>query len=85
MGWNTVKANNGDLLLGNMREGSRFYFAHSYHVLCNKNEQIAATTDYGYDFVSAFQRDNIIGVQFHPEKSHTFGMGILRNFVEFKC
>jgi glutamine amidotransferase len=59
----------------------RFYFAHSYHVLCGRKEDIVATTGYGYDFVSIFKHDNITGVQFHPEKSHTFGRKLLDNFI----
>lgn len=85
MGWNTMEVKKGCLLLDNMLEDSRFYFAHSYYAVCNRKEQIAATTNYGYDFVSVFQQDNIMGVQFHPEKSHKFGMKILKNFTEFKC
>lgn len=81
MGWNTIKWKKESVLFRDMFEEPRFYFVHSYHAVCNDKEDILATTNYGYDFVSAFQRDNIIGVQFHPEKSHKFGMQVLRNFV----
>lgn len=81
MGWNTIKWKKESVLFRDMFEEPRFYFVHSYHAVCNDEEDILATTNYGYDFVSAFQRDNIIGVQFHPEKSHKFGMQVLRNFV----
>ena len=83
MGWNTVNLKKQITLFRDMFEEPRFYFVHSYHVICNNEENILATTNYGDDFVSAFQKGNIIGVQFHPEKSHKFGMKILKNFVDF--
>ena len=58
----------------------RFYFSHSYHVTCHE-KIIVAQTNYGYNFPSIIAKDNIIGVQFHPEKSHKFGMQILHNFA----
>ena len=61
-----------------------FYFAHSYHVVCGDAADIAGVTQYGGDFVSVLQRGNIYGVQFHPEKSHRFGMRLLRRFVELR-
>ena len=61
---------------------NRFYFVHSYHALCDNPEDVLTTTFYGYNFTSSFERDNIVGVQFHPEKSHKFGMQILKNFTE---
>jgi glutamine amidotransferase len=57
-----------------------FYFVHSYHVVCNDPTDALSTTNYGYDFVSSLSSDNIIGVQFHPEKSHKYGMKVLENF-----
>lgn len=83
MGWNTVETIKDSPLLKNGGKGLRFYFVHSYHVVCNNKDDIIATTTYGYDFVSVFRKDNIMGVQFHPEKSHTFGMRVLKNFAEF--
>ncbi len=62
---------------------SKFYFAHSYHVSGIKQKSILTTTDYGYEFVSSLADENIIGVQFHPEKSHKFGMNLLANFIEY--
>jgi glutamine amidotransferase len=62
---------------------SRFYFVHSYHVVSHNPEDVLTTTEYGYDFVSAIQHDHIMGAQFHPEKSHKFGMRVYQNFVEF--
>jgi imidazole glycerol-phosphate synthase subunit HisH len=84
MGWNTVDIVRDNPLLPAQAEGeSRFYFVHSYHVRCHNGDDAIATTHYGDDFVSAFQRDNLFGVQFHPEKSHRFGMGVMRRFVEY--
>ena len=82
MGWNTVKNENENVLYNKMYQDARFYFAHSYYISCFNQSDILTTTTYGYEFVSSFQSGNIIGVQFHPEKSHKFGMKLLKNFVE---
>ena len=82
MRWNTVKIKKNSLLFKNMYNDARFYFVHSYHVVCDNEQDILSMTCHGYDFVSAIQKENIIGVQFHPEKSHKFGMKILQNFAE---
>jgi glutamine amidotransferase len=82
MGWNYIKVEKENNLFKNTDGDSRFYFVHSYHVVCNQKDDILATTLYGYEFVSAINRDNIFGVQFHPEKSHKFGMKILKNFID---
>jgi glutamine amidotransferase len=81
MGWNTVEPVKENLLFKDMSGEVRFYFAHSYHVVCYNSSDIIAMTCYGYNFVSVFQNKNIFGVQFHPEKSHSFGMKVLENFV----
>lgn len=81
MGWNTVEVTAESRLFDDMGPDPRFYFVHSYHVRCNNEENVLARTFYGYEFVSAVTRDNIAGVQFHPEKSHKFGMRLLGNFV----
>jgi len=82
MGWNTLSVvRDNPLILPEERQ--RFYFVHSYHVVCENQEDVVATCHYGYDFVAVFQRGNIWGGQFHPEKSHRFGMGVLRRFVEW--
>ncbi len=82
MGWNSVTIHREGSLVKGMDQDVRFYFVHSYHVVCNDWQDVLTTTDYGYSFVSAVQRDNIMGAQFHPEKSHKFGMNLLKNFVE---
>lgn len=85
MGWNTIRIHRNHRIFEDFEEGARFYFVHSYHVVCDQEdqeEQILAKTHYGYDFASAIQKENIIGVQFHPEKSHKFGMKVFKNFVE---
>lgn len=83
MGWNTVELKKSSRLFTSMEnQKNRFYFVHSYAVECFDKEDIVATTNYGYEFVSVFEKSNIIGVQFHPEKSHRFGMQLLKNFIE---
>ena len=82
MGWNTVSVKK-DSILANIRdEKLRFYFVHSYHVNCTNKDNILMTTNHGNTFVSAVQNDNIFGAQFHPEKSHRFGMDLLSNFIK---
>ena len=80
MGWNNIILKKSHDIMNKINRNSRFYFVHSYHVVCYNDSDILATTNYDYNFVSAFQKNNIIGVQFHPEKSHRFGMQLLRNY-----
>jgi glutamine amidotransferase len=83
IGWNKTKLQKESLLYkDNDNKNRRFYFVHSYAVVCNNRSDILTTTEYGYDFVSSFEKENIIGCQFHPEKSHTYGMKLLKSFVE---
>jgi glutamine amidotransferase len=82
MGWNTIKVRREGALFHNMPPDARFYFVHSYHVTCDHADDVLTTTEYGYEFVSGLQRGNIMGAQFHPEKSHKFGMRLLKNFAE---
>ena len=89
MGWNTITATKHDgassaLVTGldDVTKPSRFYFVHSYYVTVEDPRDAAATTHHGHDFVSAVERANVKGTQFHPEKSHKFGMRLLRNFAE---
>jgi len=81
MGWNTVRVLRPNPLLDADDGEQRFYFVHSYYVACRRDDDVLATAQHGKDFAAAFNRDNIYGVQFHPEKSHRFGMALLRNFV----
>ncbi len=83
MGWNQIRLRKENMLFHSLgdREETRFYFVHSYHIVCDNQEDILAISYYGHEFTAAFARDNIYGVQFHPEKSHRFGMRILENFV----
>jgi len=82
MGWNTIRICQPNPIFTEMDNESRFYFVHSYHVICTDASAVLAETQYGYNFTSAVAKENIIGVQFHPEKSHKFGMKLFRNFVE---
>jgi glutamine amidotransferase len=82
MGWNTVSPSaTGRLFDRDATEAERFYFVHSYYVRTTNPVHTAASCLYGVDFAAAFEVGNIFGVQFHPEKSHLFGMGLLRRFV----
>jgi glutamine amidotransferase len=80
MGWNYVNFNKKSKLNFKEDEKIKFYFAHSYYAKCEDIGDIAATTNYGENFISAVQKKNICGVQFHPEKSHKFGKNFFKNF-----
>lgn len=82
MGWDIVDFKQDNPLLKGLTGIQRYYFVHSYHAQCDFNENVLMTCDYGYEFAASVVKDNIIGVQFHPEKSHNFGMSLLRNFVK---
>ena len=82
MGWNTVSVRQPGTLFRDVSGEARYYFVHSYHVVCNDPKDVLTTTEYGYPFVSAIERGTIMGAQFHPEKSHRFGMAVLKNFAE---
>lgn len=82
MGWNIVNPTGEDSLFSNFSELPRFYFVHSYHVCCSNKQDILGMSQYGYEFVSAVRKNNIFGVQFHPEKSHKFGLKLISNFLE---
>jgi glutamine amidotransferase len=85
MGWNKVNPNNKESLFTGFEEEFRFYHVHSYYVKLNDEKDCLAKTHFGFDFTSAFNKGNIYGVQFHPEKSHIFGMRLMKNFAEIKC
>lgn len=83
MGWNVVNRAKGSPVLDFLDGESRFYFVHSYHVHCRDREDVLLTSQYGsISFDAAFERNNILGFQFHPEKSHRFGMALLKGFLE---
>lgn len=83
MGWNLVHYNDRSPLFKdfNCFEETKFYFVHSYYFKCQYESSIAATTNYGIELTSSVISDNIMGVQFHPEKSHKFGIQMMKNFV----
>ena len=81
MGWNLIKNKNKNILFNGLDDNSRFYFVHTYHLIKINEDLTVADTNYSYDFTSAINKDNIYGVQFHPEKSHKFGMQLMRNFL----
>jgi len=80
MGWNSIDVRQRGSILDDIYEEPRFYFVHSYHVRCSYPANVLATTHYGITFHSAVIRENIVGTQFHPEKSHKYGMKVLQNF-----
>ena len=81
MGWNFAIATDPKSIFQGL-EQPRFYFVHSYFVSCDRPENVLATTCYGNEFVSAVHKGNIMGTQFHPEKSHKYGMQLLKNFTQ---
>jgi glutamine amidotransferase len=84
MGWNAVRPSRPSPFFPGPAEGARFYFVHSYHLQCDDEADVMTRTTYGEEFVSAVCRDNIVGAQFHPEKSHRFGLQFFRAFVEWR-
>lgn len=81
MGWNVVKPVKRSLIFEPNEKLQRFYFVHSYYVECDDLHDIATTSEYGHEFVSAFERKKVMGVQFHPEKSHRFGLELLNRLI----
>jgi len=84
MGWNDVDPVKTDTIFKNLGESPRFYFLHSYYFSPKNTEDTLSYTDYNVKFSSAIQVNNIFGVQFHPEKSHNWGVKLLKNFAEIK-
>ena len=81
MGWNNITPAKKNPLLTNLENDARFYFLHSYYFECNNSQDSIALANYGIEFTCAVNHENIFGVQFHPEKSHHFGIQLLRNFA----
>ena len=82
MGGNVVLPRSSNFLIPHKEEEQRFYFVHSYLVVPDDPTVVIGAANYGGEFCAAFQKNNIFGVQFHPEKSHRFGMALMKRFVE---
>lgn len=82
MGWNSIKVESVKNLFKNINEDQGFYFIHSYYIEVENQENVMTTTNYGGNFVSGITSSNIYAVQFHPEKSHSNGMKLLKNFSD---
>jgi glutamine amidotransferase len=80
MGWNEVSQQKEDPLFQGVDDMMHFYFVHSYHLLVENSEHVLGLSSYGYDFASVVRKDNLWGVQFHPEKSQNVGLQLLKNF-----
>jgi glutamine amidotransferase len=83
MGWNFIQQHKESNLFNDMYSDARFYFVHAYYFKSNAQSDVLTTTNYEIEFTSSVEQGNIMGVQFHPEKSHKFGMKLLKNFVDF--
>ncbi len=82
MGWNNVTFSKNNKILSDINNLSDFYFLHSYHFSCSRPDYILGITDYGLNFISVINKDNIYGAQFHPEKSQENGLKFMKNFIE---
>lgn len=82
MGWSDIHTTDSNPLWTNLPPEPRFYFVHTFHFLFDAKNEISATSTHSYEFACAFQKENIFGTQFHPEKSHKFGMKVIENFYK---
>ncbi len=82
MGWNNIRSSRGHAILQDVDQEQGFYFLHSYYFDCDNSEDVLATTFYSDEFASAVFHRNVYGFQFHPEKSHSNGITLFRNFAE---
>lgn len=82
MGWNSIDIKKSAALCNGLSTDASFYFVHSYYVTCTDQRDVLTESTYGQTFVSGFQKENIMGVQFHPEKSHRTGLHLLQNFID---
>ena len=82
MGWNDVKPNVNHPLFKGLEQEAIFYFLHSFYFKCSNQKNSISKTDYGINFSSSVQHDNVYGIQFHPEKSHSYGERLLENFAK---
>ena len=85
MGWNEIQVVNQHPLLNGLESEARFYFVHAYYVHCQQADIVLATTEYGFPFHSIIGQQNILGTQFHPEKSHRYGKQLLTNFASLSA
>lgn len=85
IGWNNVNILNQNPILENIKQNTDFYFVHSYEYLCENPNNVLLTTEYEKTFTSGVFNKNIYGLQFHPEKSLTAGLTIIKNFLSIKC
>ncbi len=83
MGWNELAVKKESRLFKDMYPDQRYYFVHSYHMVCSQPADILAESNFSHNFVAAVEKGNVLGVQFHPEKSHKFGMKLYENFIKF--
>jgi glutamine amidotransferase len=81
IGWLEVKQCGDDKIYHGINDIQSFYFSHSYHFSFNEDSSINGMANYGYNFPASFVKNNIIGIQFHPEKSHSFGLNLIKNFI----
>lgn len=82
MGWDIVQQTKSSKLFEEVEQPARFYFVHSYYIQCQQPEAVLTQNRYSTTYHSAFELDNVMGVQYHPEKSHKFGKQLLKNFIE---
>jgi glutamine amidotransferase len=85
MGWDSVDFVREDAILDDLQSGGDAYFVHGFYVQCSDFSDVLATTNYGREFHSMIKRENLYGIQFHPEKSQDFGLKIIDNFIKIPC
>ena len=84
MGWADTWMLRETALFAGLSTDAQFYYVHSYHIVCRTPEEAIIASHHGYDFTAGVQRANVVGVQFHPEKSHRYGLQFLRNFITWQ-